>query len=91
MSQAENSWLILRLQGTRSNRDGIGARIRAGGQHNHVSVNTGYASSSHFGVHFGLGGARTVDRIEIRWPSGIEQVLTSVPVNQVLQVREPAQ
>ena len=90
VSPGENSWLILRLQGTRSNSDGIGARIRAGGQHNHVSVNAGYASSGQFGVHFGLGGARAVDRIEIRWPSGVEQVLTGVPVDQVLQVREGA-
>jgi len=88
-SPGDNSWLILRLQGTRSNRDGIGARVRIGTQYNHMTTSTGYASSSHFGVHFGLGKATVAKRIEIRWPSGIEQVLENVPVNQVLAVREP--
>jgi len=90
VSPADNAWLILNLRGTTSNRDGIGARIRIGNQHNHMTTNVGYASSSHSGVHFGLGKARLVARIEIRWPSSIEQVLTDVRTNQVLQVTEPA-
>lgn len=85
----ENSWLILKLQGTRSNRDGIGARIRIGVQVNQMTSSVGYASSSHFGVHFGLESAKVAERIEIRWPSGIQQVLENVPVNQVLRLREP--
>lgn len=89
VSPGENSWLILKLQGVRSNRDGIGARIRIGTQYNHMTTSVGYASSSYFGVHFGLGQAKFAERIEIRWPSGIEQVLAHVPVNQVLRVREP--
>jgi hypothetical protein len=89
LSPGNNSWLILKLQGTRSNRDGIGARIRIGSQYNHMTSSVGYASSSHFGVHFGLGKAKVAERVEIRWPSGIEQVLENVPVNQVLRVREP--
>jgi hypothetical protein len=89
VSPTENSWLILKLQGTRSNRDGIGARIRIGTQSNHMTSNVGYSSSSLTGVHFGLGKAKVAERIEIRWPSGIQQVLTNVPVNQVLHVREP--
>ena len=84
-----NSWLILKLEGTKSNRDGIGARIRIGNQCNHMTSSVGYGSSSHFGVHFGLGQAKIAERIEIRWPSGIEQILTNVPVNQVLRVQEP--
>ena len=52
------------------------------------TTNVGYASSSHSGVHFGLGKAKEVDRVTIQWPSGIEQVLTNVRVNQVLQVTE---
>jgi enediyne biosynthesis protein E4 len=55
-----------------------------------MTSSVGYASSSHFGVHFGLGAAKQVDRIEIRWPSGVEQVLRGVHANQVLQVTEPA-
>ena len=49
----------------------------------------GYSSSSHFGVHFGLGKARVAERVEILWPSGISQVLTNVPVNRVIEVSEP--
>ena len=89
-SPDDNAWLILKLRGTRSNRDGIGARVRIGNLYNQMTSSVGYASSSHFGVHFGLGRAKQVDRIEIRWPSGIQQVLTGVHTNQILQVTEPA-
>jgi len=89
VTESRNSWLIIRLRGTKSNRDGIGATIRIGTQHNHMTTSVGYVSSSHFGVHFGLGRTKTVDRIEIRWPSGVKQVLENVATNQVLEVREP--
>ncbi len=89
VSPGGRAWLILKLEGTRSNRDGIGARIEVDGQHNHMSTSLGYASSSHFGVHFGLGAAKTAARIRIRWPSGVEQTLADVAVNQLLRVREP--
>ena len=68
----------------------MGTRIRIGNQYNHMTANAGYASSSHSGVHFGLGKVRQVDRIEIRWPSGIKQVLTNVSANQILPVTEPS-
>jgi hypothetical protein len=55
-----------------------------------MTSSVGYASSSLFGVHFGLGKAHTAERIEIVWPSGTVQVLTNVPANQVLNVTEPA-
>jgi hypothetical protein len=55
-----------------------------------MTSSVGYASSSHFGVHFGLGAAKQVDRIEIRWPSGIQQALRGVRANQILEVTEPA-
>ncbi|MCP5118191.1 MAG: CRTAC1 family protein, partial [bacterium] len=84
-----NGWLALKLIGAKSNRDGIGARIRIGDQHNHATTTVGYNSSSHGAVHFGLGGAAKASRIEIRWPSGAEQVLEDVSVNQVLTVKEP--
>jgi hypothetical protein len=89
VSPNENRWLILKLLGTRSNRDGIGARVRIGRQVNHMTSAVGYASSSHFGVHFGLGKRETVEKIEIRWPSGAVQTLRDIPANQVLEVREP--
>ncbi len=85
----ENTWLIFKLQGTKSNRDGIGAEIRVDGQANQMTSALSYASSSHFGVHFGTGKLRLVGKVEIRWPSGTRQVLTNVRTNQVLRVREP--
>lgn len=92
-SQGKSHWLEFSLQGTKSNRDGIGARIKltAGGkvQFNHMTTASGYASSSAGPVHFGLGEARVADEVEIRWPSGTIQTLKNVAADQVLQVKEP--
>lgn len=88
ISPGANTWLILKLTGTKSNRDGIGAVVRTGDQTNHMTTSVGYASSSYFGVHFGTGQRKEIERIEIRWPSGIRQTLRNVKTNQVLQVRE---
>ncbi len=88
-----NHWLLLRLVGTKSNRMGIGARVRltvddGSVQYNHATTSTGYASSSDARVHFGLGSAGTVRELEILWPSGIRQVLHNVKVDRVLSVTE---
>ncbi len=88
VSPADNSWLILKLTGTKSNRDGIGAVVRIGKQFNHMTSAVGYVSSSHFGVHFGTGQTKHIDEIEVIWPSGIHQTLKDVAVNQVLKVVE---
>jgi hypothetical protein len=92
-SPGENHWLELSLQGTKSNRDAIGAKIRisAGGQpqFNHVTTASGYASSSAGPVHFGLGTAKVVDELEIRWPSGTIQKLKNLPADQIVHVKEP--
>jgi len=85
-----NRWLILKLIGTRSNRDGIGAKIRLGNQFNHITTAVGYASSSPSTVHFGTGKLEKVERIEIHWPSCTVQVLRNVVTNQVLEVHEPS-
>ncbi len=89
VSPGQNNWIILKLIGTKSNRDGIGARVRIGKQYNHMTSAVGYASSTHFGVHFGLGRISKINEVEIRWPSGIVQVLRDVAPNQRLEVREP--
>jgi len=89
VSPDPNHWLVLKLTGTRSNRDGIGAKIRLGDQFNHVTTAVGYASSSPSTVHFGTGKLEKIDRIEIRWPSGTVQVLQNVATNQLIEVREP--
>ncbi len=86
-------WLDVALRGTKSNRDGIGARIKVvsktvGAQYNHMTTSAGYASSSYGPVHFGLGPDDRAQQIEIHWPSGIVQELKDIPANQVLHVTE---
>jgi hypothetical protein len=94
-SPGNNHWLEFKLQGTKSNRDGIGARIKvvtkSGTQYNHMTASAGYASSSAGPVHFGMGANRSADLAEIRWPSGIVQQLRDVTCDRVLTVKEPSQ
>jgi hypothetical protein len=80
--------LTVHLVGTKSNRDGIGARVIAGKQVRTMTSAVGYASSSDVGVHFGVGSAAEVDRLEVDWPSGTKQMIEHVKTNQVLEVRE---
>jgi enediyne biosynthesis protein E4 len=94
VSSGTAHWLRLRLVGRRSNRDGIGARIKvvtASGreQSNHVTTAVGYASASEPVVHFGLGTDRLAEQVEIRWPSGSRQTLTNVQANQLITITEP--
>jgi len=92
-SPGSNHWLELRLEGTRSNRDAIGARIKivtkSGAQYNHVTTSVGYASSSAGPVHFGLGQNASVDLVEIHWPSGVVQELKNQPGDRILKLKEP--
>ena len=85
-------WLILRLVGHRSNRDAIGAEVKIltkqGMQMATVSTAGSYLSSSDKRVHFGLGGEKTVQSIEIRWPSGMVQTIGNVAGDQILQIDE---
>jgi hypothetical protein len=94
-SPGNNHWLEFKLQGTRSNRDGIGARIKlvtkSGAQYNHMTTSAGYASSSAGPVHFGLGANASADLVEIRWPSGIVQQLRDVAADRIVVVKEPTQ
>jgi enediyne biosynthesis protein E4 len=60
-----------------------------GSQTDQMTTSVGYASSSDYGVHFGLGTARTVDRVELSWPSGVKQTVDHVTANRVLTVTEP--
>lgn len=86
-------WLELRLKGTKSNRDGIGARVTvlAGGkqQMQERVASSGYLSQNDGRLHFGLGTAALVDKMKIRWPSGREQTLEALPVDRVMTVEEP--
>jgi enediyne biosynthesis protein E4 len=91
-SPGAGHWLDIALEGTKGNRDGIGARIKvttkSGAQYNHMTTSVGYASSSHGPVHFGLGADERAQEIEIHWPSGIVQKLKDVQGDRVLSVRE---
>jgi hypothetical protein len=86
-SPGAQHWIALKLIGTKSNRDGIGARVRVGTQVAEMTTTLGYASSADVPLHFGLGSAATVPAIEIRWPSGTLQKLAGVK-DQVIEVRE---
>jgi hypothetical protein len=92
-SPGANHWLELKLEGTRSNRDAIGARVkvvtRNKTQFNHVTTSCGYASSSAGPMHFGLGADASIDLVEIHWPSGQVQQLKSVMPDRVVRVKEP--
>ena len=91
-SPGSTHWLEVALEGSKSNRDGIGARIKLttknAVQYNHMTSSVGYASSSHGPVHFGLGTDDTALTIEIQWPSGIVQTLKDVRADRVLSVKE---
>lgn len=82
-----NHWLTVKLQGVAANRDGQGAKIRAGKQWAYASTSGSYLSASDSRVHFGLGAAKEVD-LEIEWPGGKQQVLEHVRANQVIVVQE---
>jgi hypothetical protein len=91
-----NNWIGIQPLGTKSNRDGIGARIKivsASGLTQYFTVNTavGYLSASDKRVLAGLGKDSTAKLIEIRWPSGIVQKFEDVKARQYLKAVEPKQ
>jgi hypothetical protein len=79
--------------GTKSNRDGMGAKIKAvsasGTRYSHVNTAVGYGGASDPRVHFGLGSDEVVKTLEITWPSGVVQTLENVKADQILVVTEP--
>jgi hypothetical protein len=94
-TETSNHWTTLKLVGHKSNRDGIGAQVKVttklGSQWGMVTTSSGYMSASDPRLHFGLGSADAAESIEIRWPSGIRQVLTHRKGDQQLTIDEPAQ
>ena len=92
-SARDQHWLAIKLIGVKSNRDGIGAKLKltdeAGKvQFNHVTTSVGYASASSGVVHFGLGKATKVKELEIRWPNGAVQRLKEVAIDRRLAITE---
>jgi len=90
-----NHWLTVSLHGTRSNRQGIGAIASVIDdygltQSGICSTTSSYQSASDGRVHFGLAGAKSVRRVEVRWPSGAVQVLNEIAPDRILEIVEPA-
>jgi enediyne biosynthesis protein E4 len=86
-------WVKVVLDGTRSNRNGLGARVRVrAGKQVYMKYNdgkSGYLSQSVLPLYFGLGDAGAIDSIEVDWPSGAKQTLTDhLPVNDTIRIRE---
>ena len=88
----DNGWLALRLVGTESNRDGIGARVSVHlGDHvvmKEVKAGSSYLSQSALEITFGLGDHEVAERVEIRWPSGTVETLGAVPARSRLTLVE---
>src|ERR1700751_4866525 len=87
-----NHWVAIRTIGTRSNHDGIGARIRLKTATrilvDEVRSGSSYISNSDMRVHFGLGKADKIEWVEIRWPGGLTERFTNLPVNQIHRLEE---
>jgi hypothetical protein len=93
-TSSHNHWILLKLVGVKSNRDGLGTKVKVttslGTQYNQATTAVSYNSSSDKRVHFGLGSAAVVETIELTWPSGIRQILKNVKPDQILTVIESA-
>jgi hypothetical protein len=93
VSTGTGHWVAVKLKGTKSNRDGVGARVEiwAAGREQVAErvAASGYLSQDDGRLHFGLGTAAKVDRIVVHWPSGRLQTLENLSVDRVLTVEEP--
>lgn len=97
-SKLNNNWLKVRTVGVKSNRSGIGARIKVSSrvkgeakpriQIDEVRSGSGYISQSDLRVHFGLGKAERVESVEVRWPSGQVDVVRNIPANRLIYIKE---
>jgi hypothetical protein len=92
--KAQGNWALLQLTGTKSNRSAIGARVRvtAAGVTQTEEVRSGghYISQSDLRLHFGLGAADRIERLEILWPSGLREEKTGLAANRIHRLTEPA-
>ncbi|HKQ06879.1 MAG TPA: CRTAC1 family protein [Blastocatellia bacterium] len=93
-STNQNNWIMIKAVGVKSNRSGIGARLKCvtedGSQIDEVRSGGSYYSQNDLRVHFGLGKRDRVKTIEVRWPSGQVDTLTDVAANQFITVKEGA-
>ena len=97
-SSLQNNWIKVRTIGTKSNRSGIGTRLRCvvqmpGETKPHQQIDEvrsggGYFSQNDLRVHFGIGKAQKIDVLELRWPSGLVETLKDIQPNQLIYVKE---
>jgi hypothetical protein len=88
----QGNWILIRTVGTRSNRAGIGTRVKiqAGDltQIDEVRGGSGYLSQNDLRLHFGIGTHERIDRIEVKWSSGIVDIIRDVTPNQIIIITE---
>lgn len=88
----DNHWLQVRLEGVQNNRFGIGAKVTVVSadlkQVRYVEAGSGTYSQNMLPVHFGLAGRSEIDSLTIAWPGGVQDVLTGIPADTILDVRE---
>ncbi len=91
-SANENHWIQILLRGVKTNRDGVGARVKvvAGDLTQIAEVHSGRGYQSHYGMrlHFGLEARREVDRIEVRWIGGGVDIIEDIAIDRILTVTE---
>jgi hypothetical protein len=88
----ENHWALVHLEGTKSNRSAIGARVVCVTgkfrQIDEVRSGGSFFSQNDFRLHFGLGSASRIDLLEIHWPSGTVESIRNLEVDRILKVKE---
>ena len=93
ISTGTGHWIDIQLKGTKSNRDGVGARVEVNAVGKRQTAErvaaSGYLSQNDARLHFGLGGASQVDKLVVHWPNGREQTIEKLSVNRVITVEEP--
>ena len=89
----KGNWIVIRAQGTRSNGFGLGATVRVqtsnGVQVREINNVASYLSANDIRLHVGLGAAKSIQQVDVLWPSGTKQTLKDVAVNQILVIKEP--
>jgi len=88
----KNNWILLKLIGTKGNRDGIGTKVKVVSgdlvQVDEVRSGGSYISQNDLRLHFGLEKRTAIDQIQVRWPSGAVDTVTNVPVNKIVTIKE---
>jgi hypothetical protein len=94
ISRPQGNWIIVKLEGVKSNHSAIGAKVRVvtGDRSQAGEVRSGgsYLSQGDLRLHFGLGSAEKVDQVVIDWPSGMQQTVTNLAAGSVHTIREAA-